>query len=163
MAGSSKLHTEAAVITPAANPSIHRCQRLWCSPARKNTIPAPRAVIVKVKSVPAAAHCSASFILIRLSRSDSMPQYKRQSGIWCAAPFCLDFSTVSEYSFKIGTSLLPLQEAGNPVTFGPPRLHGCRTREDFVFYKKNLKSRENRNYAGYQNHSDHQSQGKARR
>ena len=66
IAGSSRLHTAAAVITPAAKPSIRRCQRLWPSPVRIKTVPAPRAVIMKVKSVPKDAQPIAPIIPIRL-------------------------------------------------------------------------------------------------
>ena len=57
MAGSSRLHTEAAVITPAAKPSMARWNRGFGSPERKNTVAAPRVVIKKVNPVPRAAHC----------------------------------------------------------------------------------------------------------
>ena len=63
MAGSSRLHTEAAVITPAAKPSSVRRNRGLGSPVRKNTMAAPRAVIPKVKPVPRAARPSAYSII----------------------------------------------------------------------------------------------------
>ena len=56
MAGSSKLHTEAAVLTPAATPSTPCRPCRAPSAGRKNTAAAPRVVIKKVNSVPSAAH-----------------------------------------------------------------------------------------------------------
>jgi hypothetical protein len=57
IAGISRLHTEAAIITPAANP---RKARLALSEKSslfiKSTIPAPSAVIRKVNPVAQAAH-----------------------------------------------------------------------------------------------------------
>ena len=59
MAGMSRLHTDAAIITPAANPRKIRCMASPDRRRRKNTIAAPSDVIKKVKPVPAAAQISA--------------------------------------------------------------------------------------------------------
>ena len=56
MAGSSRLNTDAATITPAAKPRNTRCSPACTDPRKKNTVPAPRAVMRKVKPVPPAAH-----------------------------------------------------------------------------------------------------------
>ena len=64
MAGSSKLHTEAAVITPPAKPSIAFWFPGFGSPDTKNTAAAPRTVIKKVNPVPAAARHSAYHIVL---------------------------------------------------------------------------------------------------
>ena len=64
MAGSSRLHTAAAVITPAANPSITLCTRSFGVPRKKKTVAAPSVVMAKVNPVPAAAHESACIIII---------------------------------------------------------------------------------------------------
>ena len=55
MAGSNRLQTEAAVITPPAKPSIMPRARAPISPRKKNTVAAPRAVIQKINWVPARA------------------------------------------------------------------------------------------------------------
>ena len=56
MAGMSRLHTEAAIITPAAKPrKIRWMDALSCFRNRK-TMAAPRVVIKKVKPVPVAQH-----------------------------------------------------------------------------------------------------------
>ena len=59
IAGSSRLHTEAAVITPAAKPSITRWMVWEFFLRNKKTTAAPAAVIRAVKPVPAAAQVSA--------------------------------------------------------------------------------------------------------
>ena len=71
MAGSSRLHTEAAVITPAAKPSMARWDRGRGAPGRKNTTAAPRVVIRQVKPVPRAAQPSACSIRIHAFHLDS--------------------------------------------------------------------------------------------
>ena len=63
-AGSSKLHTLAAVMTPAAKPSMARWNWGRGSSAKKNTTAAPRVVIRKVKPVPSAAQINACNIHI---------------------------------------------------------------------------------------------------
>lgn len=63
MAGSSKLHTAAATMTPAAKPNIARWNRGLGSPAKKNTMAAPSVVIKNVKPVPNAAHSIACNII----------------------------------------------------------------------------------------------------
>ena len=55
MAGISRLHTEAAIITPAANPRKMRCTSALILFLKKKTRAAPRVVIRKVKPVPPAA------------------------------------------------------------------------------------------------------------
>ena len=67
MAGSSRLHTDAAVITPAANPSMPRRVWGWGTPAKKNTTAAPNVVIKQVKPVPRAAQPMDCSILINAS------------------------------------------------------------------------------------------------
>ena len=60
MAGMSRDHILAAIITPAAKPSMIRCsagEDFW---RNKKTTAAPRAVIKAVNPVPTAAHNSAS-------------------------------------------------------------------------------------------------------
>ena len=59
MAGISKLHTEAATITPAANPKKIRWAPAVTRFRKKNTMADPRAVMKKVNPVPAAAHATA--------------------------------------------------------------------------------------------------------
>ena len=56
MAGISRLHTEAATITPAAKPRKIRWAPSVTRLRKKKTIEAPRTVIKQVKPVPAAAH-----------------------------------------------------------------------------------------------------------
>ena len=67
MAGMSRLHTEAAIITPAAKPrKIRWMDALSCFRNRK-TMAAPRVVIKKVKPVPVAAHkmdCMSSLLFL---------------------------------------------------------------------------------------------------
>ena len=64
MAGSSRLQTLAAVITPAAKPSIVRWNWGRGSSTKKNTTAAPKVVIRKVKPVPKAAQLNACSIRI---------------------------------------------------------------------------------------------------
>ena len=59
MAGMSRLQTDAAVITPAAKPRKARCAVGLTDPRKKKTSDAPRAVMKKVKPVPAAAYKTA--------------------------------------------------------------------------------------------------------
>ena len=56
IAGSSRLHTLAAVITPAAKPMSAFWNAAPVSLAKKNTIAAPSVVIRKVNPVPSAAY-----------------------------------------------------------------------------------------------------------
>ncbi|MNN83287.1 hypothetical protein D3C81_2003130 [compost metagenome] len=62
MAGMRRLHTDAAIITPAAKPRNIFCtfplMVLW----KRKTIAAPRVVIRKVKPVPLAAQINDSAI-----------------------------------------------------------------------------------------------------
>ena len=58
MAGISRLQTEAAVMTPAANPSTAFWNHTSAIPEPINTVAAPNTVIRNVKPVPAAAHPS---------------------------------------------------------------------------------------------------------
>ena len=60
MAGMSSDQTDAAIITPAANPKKIRWARALVRPRNKNTRLDPRLVIKKVKPVPTAAQISAS-------------------------------------------------------------------------------------------------------
>ena len=60
MAGMSNDHTEAAIMTPAANPRNSRCMVTLSRLRNKNTAAAPSVVMRKVNPVPAAAHVSAS-------------------------------------------------------------------------------------------------------
>lgn len=64
MAGSSRLQTLAAVITPAAKPSMVRWNWGRGSSTKKNTTAAPKVVIRKVKPVPKAAQLNACSIRI---------------------------------------------------------------------------------------------------
>ena len=68
MAGSSRLNTDAAVITPAANPRKIRCILPLTLLRNKNTREAPKAVIKKVNPVAAAAQSRDVIILSFLSR-----------------------------------------------------------------------------------------------
>ena len=56
MAGMSRLHTDAAIITPAAKPRKMRCTAALSRARNRKTMAAPVAVIRKVKPVPTAAH-----------------------------------------------------------------------------------------------------------
>gem|GEM_PF-2395455 len=60
IAGISRLHTEAAIMTPAANPRNTFCTLPLMVLLKRNTIAAPSAVIEKVNPVPATAHNNAS-------------------------------------------------------------------------------------------------------
>ena len=60
MAGISRLHTEAATITPAAKPRKIRWAPAVTRLRKKNTMAAPRAVIKQVNPVPPAAHSTGS-------------------------------------------------------------------------------------------------------
>ena len=62
MAGMSRLQTDAAIITPAANPRKMRCMSAEDCFFVKNTIAAPITVIENVNPVPAAAQRSACVI-----------------------------------------------------------------------------------------------------
>ncbi len=55
-----RLHTLAAIITPAAKPSSAPCARSHTLRAKKNTVAAPSAVIRNVKDVPSRASISES-------------------------------------------------------------------------------------------------------
>ena len=67
----SRDHMLAAIITPAAKPSIIRCSCPLMPPRSKNTMAAPREVIKKVKPVPPAAQRSACIKIKFLSRRRS--------------------------------------------------------------------------------------------
>jgi hypothetical protein len=55
MAGSSKLHTEAAVIIPAEKPMVIRCKAKLCPAGKRKTAAEPRDVIAKIKPMPKTA------------------------------------------------------------------------------------------------------------
>ena len=59
MAGISSDHTDAAIMTPAANPRNTRWAKALSRPRNRNTAAAPRVVMRKVKPVPRAAHVNA--------------------------------------------------------------------------------------------------------
>ena len=59
IAGISRDHTDAAIITPAANPRKTLCIFILISPRNRNTIAAPSVVIRNVKPVPPAAQINA--------------------------------------------------------------------------------------------------------
>jgi hypothetical protein len=70
MAGISKLHTLAAIITPAAKPKKAFCTFSLCpSFLMKKTTAAPNVVIENVKPVPAAAQSRPFILLCFLSDS----------------------------------------------------------------------------------------------
>ena len=56
MAGINSDQTDAAIITPAANPRNTRCMAGLMSFRKKNTMPAPRIVARQVKPVPSIAY-----------------------------------------------------------------------------------------------------------
>ena len=58
MAGISRLHTEAAVMTPAVKPKSSALCLSFSSCAKKKTSAAPSALIMKIKPVPQAASLS---------------------------------------------------------------------------------------------------------
>ena len=64
MAGMRRLHTEAAIITPAAKPRKTRWKFRLTVLRKKKTRAAPRVVMRKVKPVPPAAQSSACDIWI---------------------------------------------------------------------------------------------------
>ena len=64
IAGMSKLQTDAAIMTPAANPRNIFCIPTLTSFLKKKTIAAPKVVIRKVKPVPVIAHPIACIISI---------------------------------------------------------------------------------------------------
>ena len=74
MEGISRLHTLAAIITPAANPRNTRWNEGLISFLNRNTTAAPAAVIKKVKPVPSAASVSA-FIFVTPSTGCRMLRY----------------------------------------------------------------------------------------
>ena len=83
MAGRMRLHTLAAVITPAAKPSSAPCARSHTLRAKKNTVAAPSAVIRNVKDVPSRASISGRSISVHrlygLSGGKApVCQYRRQ-------------------------------------------------------------------------------------
>ena len=85
MAGRMRLHTLAAVITPAAKPSSAPCARSQTARAKKNTVAAPSAVIRNVKDVPSHASIRGRSISVhRLyglsGGSAPVCQYKRGTG-----------------------------------------------------------------------------------
>ena len=59
MAGMSRDHTLAAIITPAAKPSMIRCREREGVRRNKKTVAAPSVVTAKVKPVPATAQSKA--------------------------------------------------------------------------------------------------------
>lgn len=67
-AGIRSDHILAAIITPAAKPSMIRCSRALAVRRKRKTVAAPRAVIKKVKPLPPAAHRSACVNMRFLSR-----------------------------------------------------------------------------------------------
>ena len=73
MAGINRDHMLAAIITPAAKPNIRRWKAALLFPPRKKTTAAPKAVIRKVKPVPAAAHNNACVKIKILSRRGKVP------------------------------------------------------------------------------------------
>ena len=83
MAGRMRLHTLAAIITPAAKPSSAPCARSHTLRAKKNTVAAPSAVIRNVKDVPSRASISGRSISVHrlygLSGGKApVCQYRRQ-------------------------------------------------------------------------------------
>ena len=68
MAGIRSDHILAAIITPAAKPSMIRCSPALAVRRKRKTVAAPRAVIKKVKPLPPAAHRSACVNMRFLSR-----------------------------------------------------------------------------------------------
>ena len=60
IAGMRRDHTDAAIMTPAANPKKTLCIFSCMSFFKKKTVAAPRAVIKNVNPVPPAAHFKAS-------------------------------------------------------------------------------------------------------
>ena len=73
MAGISSDQTDAAIITPAANPMKIRCIFTLSRWRRsKKTMAEPNVVIKKVKPVPNAAHKMVSFIVSLVSLAGSV-------------------------------------------------------------------------------------------
>ena len=73
MAGIRRLHMLAAIITPAAKPSMIRCSPAPAVRRKRKTVAAPRVVIKKVKPLPPAAHRSACVNIRFLSRRGGGP------------------------------------------------------------------------------------------